>query len=67
MPSGRLTRRPERIASGYRNRITLVNGAELKQLIKEYLHKEVIPGASPPKRLCASDNAQTGCPEPAQP
>ena len=50
-----------------RNRITLINGAELKQLIKEYLHKDVIPGTSPPKRLRASDNVQTGRPGPVQP
>lgn len=50
-----------------RNRITLINGAELKQLIKEYLHKDVIPGTSPPKRLHASDNVQTGRPGPVQP
>ncbi len=50
-----------------RNRITLVNGAELKQLIKEYLDKDVLPGTSPPKRLRASANVQTGRPGPAQP
>jgi restriction system protein len=43
-----------------RNRITLVNGAELKQLIKEHLKMDVIPGTSPPRRLRASDNTQTG-------
>jgi restriction system protein len=43
-----------------RNRITLVNGAELKQLIKEHLYMDVIPGTSPPRRLRASDNTQTG-------
>lgn len=43
-----------------RNRITLINGAELKQLIQQYLHKDVIPGTSPPRRLRASDNFQTG-------
>jgi restriction system protein len=43
-----------------RNRITLVNGAELKQLIKEHLHLDVLPGTSPPRRLRASDNTQTG-------
>lgn len=47
-----------------RNRITLINGAELKQLVKEYLHKDVIPGTSPPRRLRASDNVQTGRPGP---
>ena len=30
-----------------RNRITLVNGAELKQLIKKHLNMDVIPGTSP--------------------
>jgi restriction system protein len=45
-----------------RNRITLINGAELKQLLKEYLKKDVIPGTSPPRRLRASDNLQTGRP-----
>lgn len=48
-----------------RNRITLINGAELKQLIKEHLHRDVIPGTSPPRRLRASDNTQTGRPGPA--
>jgi restriction system protein len=43
-----------------RNRITLVNGAELKQLIKKHLNMDVIPGTSPPRRLHASDNTQTG-------
>jgi restriction system protein len=51
----------------HRNRITLINGAELKQLIKEYLQTDVIPGTSPPKRLRASDNIQTGRPRPLQP
>lgn len=50
-----------------RNRITLVNGAELKQLIKEYLKMDVIPGTSPPWRLRASDNTHTGRPDPAGP
>jgi restriction system protein len=49
-----------------RNRITLINGAELKQLIKDYLKKDVIPGTMPPKRLRASDNLQTGRPGPKQ-
>lgn len=48
-----------------RNRITLVNGAELKQLIKEHLNMDVIPGTSPPRRLRASDNTQTGRPDTA--
>ena len=43
-----------------RNRITLINGAELKQLLKDKLNKDVIPGTSPPRRLRASDNTQTG-------
>jgi hypothetical protein len=47
--------------------VTLINGAELKQLIKEYLDKDVIPGTSPPKRLRASANVQTGRPGPTQP
>ncbi len=48
-----------------RNRITLINGAELKHLIKEHLGFDVIPGTSPPRRLRASDNTQTGKPGPA--
>jgi restriction system protein len=47
-----------------RNRITLINGAELKHLIKQHLGVDVIPGTSPPKRLRASDNTQTGKPGP---
>ncbi len=50
-----------------RNRITLINGAELKQLIKEHLKTDVIPGTSPPRRVRASDNTQTGRPGPADP
>lgn len=50
-----------------RNRITLVNGAELKQLIKKHLNMDVIPGTSPPRRLRASDNTQTGRPDPVNP
>ena len=50
-----------------RNRITLINGAELKQLLQKYLDKDVIPGTSPPKRLRASANVQTGRPGPDQP
>jgi len=50
-----------------RNRITLVNGAELKQLIKEHLDKDVIPGTSPPRRLRASDNTLTGRSNPGDP
>ncbi|SQD95017.1 Restriction endonuclease (fragment) [Parafrankia sp. Ea1.12] len=47
-----------------RNRITLINGAELKHLIKEHLGRDVIPGTNPPRRLRASDNTQTGKPGP---
>jgi restriction system protein len=47
-----------------RNRITLINGAELKQLIKEHLKMDVIPGTNPPRRLRASANIQTGRPGP---
>jgi restriction system protein len=47
-----------------RNRVTLINGAELKQLIKDKLHRDVIPGTSPPRRLRTSDNLQTGRPGP---
>jgi restriction system protein len=43
-----------------RNRITLINGAELKHLIKEKLGIDVIPGTNPPHRLDVSDNTQTG-------
>jgi restriction system protein len=49
-----------------RNRITLINGAELKQLIKQYLAMDVLPGTSPPRRLQPSDNTQTGRPGPVQ-
>ena len=49
-----------------RNRVTLINGAELKQLIKEHLKMDVIPGTTPPRRLRASDNTQTGRPDPAR-
>jgi restriction system protein len=48
-----------------RNRIVLINGAELKRLIKEHLHKDVLPGTYPPRRLRASDNTQTGRPGPS--
>jgi restriction system protein len=50
-----------------RNRITLVNGAELKQLIKSHLNMDVVPGTSPPRRIRASDNTQTGRPDTADP
>lgn len=43
-----------------RNRITLINGAELKHLIKEHLNLDVIPGTTQPTRARASDNRQTG-------
>jgi restriction system protein len=49
-----------------RNRIVLINGAELKQLIKDHLDMDVIPGTTPPRRLRASDNTQTGRPGPHQ-
>lgn len=49
-----------------RNRITLINGAELKDLLKKYLDLDVIPGTTPPRRLRASDNTQTGRPGPVQ-
>ncbi|NRQ32964.1 restriction endonuclease [Nonomuraea sp. NN258] len=47
-----------------RNRITLINGAELKHLIKKHLNIDVIPGTTPPRNLRASDNKQTGRPGP---
>lgn len=47
-----------------RNRISLVNGAELKYLIKKHLGLDVIPGTNPPRRLRATDNTQTGRPGP---
>jgi Restriction endonuclease len=43
-----------------RNRITLINDAELKYLLKEHLALDVIPGTSPPSHSRPSDNAQTG-------
>jgi restriction system protein len=49
-----------------RNRITLINGAELKDLLKKHLDLNVIPGTTPPRRLHASDNTQTGRPGPVQ-
>jgi restriction system protein len=57
------SRRSEEFAQ--RNRITLINGAELKHLIKQHLGFDVVPGTTPPKRLRASNNAQTGKPGPA--
>ncbi|MEW2354894.1 restriction endonuclease [Spirillospora sp. NPDC029432] len=47
-----------------RNRIKLINGAELKHLIKEHLDLDVVPGVTPPRRARASDNTQTGRPGP---
>ncbi|GGP18452.1 restriction endonuclease [Nonomuraea glycinis] len=47
-----------------RNRITLINGAELKHLIKQYLNIDVIPGTTPPRNARASDNTQSGRPGP---
>jgi restriction system protein len=49
-----------------RNRITLINGAELKDLLKKYLNLDVIPGTTPPRRLRPSDNTQIGRPGPIQ-
>jgi restriction system protein len=49
-----------------RNRITLINGAEIKHLIKEHLDIDVIPGVTPPRQARASDNKQTGRPGPRQ-
>lgn len=49
-----------------RNRITLINGAELKYLIKEHVGIDVIPGTSSPTLVKASDNRQTDKPGPAQ-
>ena len=37
-----------------------------EQLLKKYFDKDVIPGISPPKRLRASANVQTGRPRPGQ-
>jgi restriction system protein len=48
-----------------RNRITLIDGAELKHLVKQHLTIDAIPGTSPPRRLRASDNAQTRRPGPS--
>ncbi|WP_405086923.1 restriction endonuclease [Microbispora sp. NBC_01389] len=45
-----------------RNRITLINGAELKHLLKEHLGLDVIPGVTPPRNARPSDNTQTGRP-----
>ncbi|MFI6319794.1 restriction endonuclease [Nonomuraea sp. NPDC050556] len=47
-----------------RNRITLINGAELKHLLKEHLNIDVIPGVTPPRRARASNNTQSGRPGP---
>ncbi|GAA4242467.1 hypothetical protein GCM10022254_75580 [Actinomadura meridiana] len=47
-----------------RNRITLINGAELKHLLKKHLGAGVIPGVTPPRRVRASNNTQTGRPGP---
>lgn len=47
-----------------RNRITLINGAELKHLLKEHLNLDVLPGVTPPRQARASDNTQTGRPGP---
>lgn len=34
-----------------RNRITLIDGADLRHLVKEHLNRNVIPGTSPQRRL----------------
>ncbi|WP_222871988.1 restriction endonuclease [Nonomuraea sp. PA05] len=47
-----------------RNRVTLINGAELKHLIKKHLNIDVIPGTTPPRQAKASNNRQTGRPGP---
>ncbi|MFB4273089.1 restriction endonuclease [Nonomuraea sp. GTA35] len=47
-----------------RNRVTLINGAELKHLIKKHLNIDVIPGTTPPRQARASDNRQSGRPGP---
>ncbi|WP_199565429.1 restriction endonuclease [Spongiactinospora rosea] len=47
-----------------RNRITLINGAELKHLIKQHLNIDVIPGTTPPRNARASNNTQSGRPGP---
>ncbi|WP_202966047.1 restriction endonuclease [Streptomonospora alba] len=49
-----------------RNRIKLINGAELKHLIKEHLGIEVVPGVAPKHKPRASSNKQTGRPGPTQ-
>ncbi|MEU3017483.1 restriction endonuclease [Nocardiopsis sp. NPDC007018] len=49
-----------------RNRITLINGAELKHLIKKHLNIDVIPGVTPNHKPRASNNKQTGRPGPTQ-
>ncbi|MBO3748366.1 restriction endonuclease [Streptosporangiaceae bacterium NEAU-GS5] len=48
-----------------RNRIKLINGAELKYLLKEHLDLDVIPGTTPPRRARASENIHKGRPGPA--
>lgn len=47
-----------------RNRITLINGAELKHLIKEHLNIDVIPGVTPNQKSRPSNNKQSGRPGP---
>ncbi|NRQ32955.1 restriction endonuclease [Nonomuraea sp. NN258] len=47
-----------------RNRITLINRAELKHLIKKHLKIDVFPGATPPRNARASDHKQSGRPGP---
>lgn len=42
-----------------RNRITLINGAELKHLIMQNLHLDVLPGTSPPRRRQQQDRSSS--------
>ncbi|WP_226899233.1 restriction endonuclease [Nonomuraea phyllanthi] len=47
-----------------RNKITLINGAELKHLFKEHLDIDVVPGTAPPTQVRPSGNRQSGRPGP---
>ena len=49
-----------------RNRITLINGAELKQLINKYLKMDVLSRHESAAAFEPSDNVQTGRPGPVQ-
>ncbi|MFV2198745.1 restriction endonuclease [Nocardiopsis sp. LOL_012] len=49
-----------------RNRVTLINGAELKHLIKKHLDIDVVPGVTPKHKPRASNNKQSGRPGPTQ-